>query len=254
MKVASAIYLTLTILGVGAAVLVPLTVYRSGSTALPVWRATASPGPLSAAHAFLGSQCEACHTPDRGIEAASCFTCHGKDISNMREKPSVAFHTTIDDCRGCHMEHQGGLRPTKMDHGVLLRIGLNSQPGTRRPGTWRTITQDLASSFGGTAPKGVAQHLTCIDCHGDRDLHHGFFGPACAACHGTEAWGIAGYAHPPATSTACAQCHQAPASHYSGHFFGMSMMAGGARVEQCYVCHKTSSWRDRKAGGSSESH
>jgi hypothetical protein len=235
MKIAVAIYLTLTILGVAAAVLVPVTIYRASSTAFPIWRSVASPGQLSALHDFLGSQCEACHTPVRGIEAASCLTCHAKDISNLRERPSAAFHVTIYDCRGCHIEHQGGLRPIRMDHNVLVRIGLNSLRGSPALGA-------------GT------HHLNCVACHGDRDLHQGFFGRACGACHETEAWTIAGYVHPPPTSTACAQCHQPPASHYSGHFFGMGMAAGGARVEQCYLCHKTTSWRDRKAATSSESH
>jgi hypothetical protein len=235
MKIATAIYLTLIILGVAAAVLVPLTIHRSSSTAFPVWGGVASPGPLSAAHAFLGSQCEACHTPGRGIEVASCLTCHAKDISNLRERPSAAFHAAISDCRGCHIEHQRGLRPIKMDHDVLVRIGLNF-------------------SSGALTPSDGTQRLSCVACHSDRDIHQRFFGRACGACHGTEAWTIAGYIHPPPTSTACAQCHQPPASHYSGHFFGMGVMAGGARVEQCYLCHKTTSWRDRKAAGSFGSH
>jgi hypothetical protein len=230
MKIAAAIYLILTILGVAAAVFVPLTIHRSSSTALPVWPNVASPGQLSALHDFLGSQCEACHTPVRGIEAASCLTCHMKDIVNLRESPSAAFHAAINDCRGCHIEHQGGLRPIRMDHGVLVRI-----------------------PFGGPARTDGIQRLNCVACHGDRDIHQGFFGRVCGACHGTQAWTIAGYVHPPPTSTACAQCHQPPASHYSGHFFGMGMAAGGARVEQCYLCHKTTSWRDRKAAASSES-
>jgi hypothetical protein len=254
MKVASVIYLTLAILGVAAAVLLPLTVYRSSSISLPIWRRVASPGPLSVAHAFLGSQCETCHTPDRGIEPASCLTCHAKDIANLRERPAAAFHTTINDCRGCHIEHRGGVRPTKMDHGVLVRIGLNSQPGTRSPGIWRTLSRDLAALFGGSVPDDGTQRLSCIACHGERDRHHGFFGRACGACHATEAWTIAGYVHPAPTSTSCAQCHQAPPSHYTAHFFGMDMMAGGARIEQCYVCHETTNWRDRKSAKSFESH
>jgi hypothetical protein len=229
MKIAAAVYLTLIVLGVAVAAFVPLTIQRSSSSALPIWGGIASPGPLSAAHAFLASQCEACHTPGRGIAPASCLACHAKDIPNLRERPAAAFHAAINNCRGCHIEHQGGSRPVKMDHDVLVRIGLNLSVGDS------------------------IQRLNCVTCHGDRDVHQTFFGRACGACHGTEGWSIAGFIHPPPTSTACAQCHQPPASHYSGHFFGMSMMASGARVEQCYLCHKTTSWRDRKTA-SSEMH
>jgi hypothetical protein len=235
MKIAAAIYLILIILAFAVAVFVPLTIQRSSSNALSIWGGIASPGPLSAAHAFLASQCEVCHTPGRGIEATSCLTCHAKDIVNLRERPSAAFHASINDCRGCHTEHQDGLRPIKMDHNVLVRIGLNS-------------------SAGGSAVGDGTHPLSCVACHSDRDVHQTFFGRACGACHGTEAWTIAGYVHPPPTSTACAQCHPPPARHYSGHFFGMGMMAGGARVEQCYLCHRTTSWRDRKAAGSFGSH
>ena len=60
--------------------------------------------------------------------------------------------------------------------------------------------------------------------------------------HGAQ---IAGYKHPSAASTDCVQCHQAPPSHYMGHFHMISKMVAGqehARVEQCYLCHQTDSW------------
>jgi CxxC motif-containing protein (DUF1111 family) len=126
-KIVPAIYAALIILGVAAAVLVPLTMYRSGSTAFPIWRASVSPGPLSASHAFLSAQCEACHTPNRGIEAASCLTCHHSDAP-LLAKQSTAFHADVQDCRGCHIEHRGAaVRPTAIDHNFLARLGWQKQ-------------------------------------------------------------------------------------------------------------------------------
>ena len=110
-------------LGLAAAASVPLIITRSGSRALPIWREAASPGPLSAAHAFLGAQCEACHTAYRGITVASCLTCHATDEAVLAQQ-STAFHATIGDCWGCHIEHRGtAVRPTEMDHAMLARIG-----------------------------------------------------------------------------------------------------------------------------------
>lgn len=124
MKVTTVIYLVLAVLGAAAAVLLPLQMYRSGSTALPGWRAAVVPGPLSAAHAFLDAQCESCHTPDRGVEAASCVTCHATAAPELLTKPSTAFHANIGECAGCHVEHQGrDRRPINMDHSVLATVG-----------------------------------------------------------------------------------------------------------------------------------
>jgi hypothetical protein len=50
----------------------------------------------------------------------------------------------------------------------------------------------------------------------------------------------------------CAQCHQAPPSHYMEHFRMISVMVAGqphARVEQCFLCHQTTAWNDIKNVG-----
>ena len=50
----------------------------------------------------------------------------------------------------------------------------------------------------------------------------------------------------------CAQCHQAPPSHYMMHFRMVSMTVAGrmhAQVNQCYLCHQTTSWNDIKGVG-----
>jgi Class III cytochrome C family len=275
MRFASAIYLTLAILGTTAAVLVPLTIYRSGSTALPVWRAAANPGLLSAAHAFLGAQCEACHTPQRGIEAASCLTCHDTDAPVLA-KQSTAFHAAIQECRGCHIEHRGAaIRPTNMDHTILARVGWQKALGRHSPASPKSETTAMSeirhflAGLTGGHPPSDSEALDCFACHSNRNPHHdgtsagccgsgsvgtvgSLFGRECADCHVTTIWKIPGYKHPSPRSQDCAQCHQPPPSHYMGHFEMISKMIAGqmhARVEQCYLCHQTDAWNDIKGVG-----
>ena len=256
MKITAALYLALGVLGLAAAVLVPLVIYRSGTPALPIWRSVASPGPLSAAHAFLGTQCESCHTPDRGIQAGSCIACHAADAVVLA-KQSTAFHATIQECRGCHVEHQGGnVRPIRIDHSVLTKAGWRAaQAGTMtgQPATdAATAIRRFAAGITGSGPPPNGAALDCISCHGFRDKHMGLFGQQCADCHATETWKIAGFLHPSPRSQDCNQCHQAPPSHYMMHFVMMDQGMTGqgtARVEQCYLCHQTDAFNDIKGVG-----
>ena len=62
-----------------------------------------------------------------------------------------------------------------------------------------------------------------------------------------ETWTVAGYQHPSSRSTECVQCHQAPPSHFMGHFSMMDQKIARqehARVDQCFECHNTTSWND----------
>src|SRR5205823_4468357 len=61
---------------------------------------------------------------------------------------------------------------------------------------------------------------------------------------------ITEFRHPSAASQSCAQCHQAPPSHYMEHFHMVSMRVAGqehADVRQCFLCHPTTSWNDIKS-------
>ena len=94
--------------------------------------------------------------------------------------------------------------------------------------------------------------LNCIGCHSNQDRHRQFFGIDCVQCHGTAAWKIPEFRHPPASSLDCAQCHQAPPSHYMMHFEMVSMKVARrehAQVNQCYLCHQTTSWNDIRGVG-----
>lgn len=256
MKIAGAIYLTLGILGLAIAILVPVVIYRSGTSALPIWVNAASPGPLSVGHAFLGSQCESCHTPNQGVTAAACITCHAPDALALA-KQSTAFHATIGQCQGCHIEHQdANSRPTKMDHSVLIEASLRSTPsGTGWEQSPAPGMEALLRSLAETVrARQVAEGemLVCASCHGFRDRHRALFGQQCADCHATETWKIAGFLHPSPKSQDCNQCHQAPQSHFMMHFSMMGRRITGqrsARVEQCYLCHQPGSFNDIKGVG-----
>jgi len=256
MRLQATVYLALGVLGLAAAVLVPLVIYRSGTPALSAWRSIASPGPLSAVHAFLGAECESCHTPDKGIATASCITCHASEPL-LLAKQSTAFHATINDCRGCHIEHQGtDGRPIKMDHSVLSEAGFRAAHAGTLPGQAATpgtiVFEHLLAGVTGRATVADGQVLDCVSCHVFRDKHQGLFGEQCADCHATTTWKIAGYLHPSPKSEECNQCHQAPPSHYMMHFAMVDQGISGqrnARVEQCFACHQTDSFNDIRGRG-----
>lgn len=260
MKFNAALYLALGALGLVAVVLVPVVIYRSGTPVLPFWASSVSPGPLSAGHAFLGTDCENCHTPDKGIKAASCITCHAP-AERLLEKQATVFHATIGECRGCHTEHQEvNRRPIKMDHSILTSVGLRArqaQPASGQSGVAPTpasvaaVRHSLEGVTGG-GPAMDAQALDCQSCHSFRDKHLGFLGQQCADCHTTETWKIAGFLHPSPRSEDCNQCHKPPPSHYMMHFAMMDQGITGQRsatVEQCFACHQTDSFNDIRGVG-----
>ena len=94
--------------------------------------------------------------------------------------------------------------------------------------------------------------LECVSCHASKDRHQSLLGTDCVQCHATTQWTIAKFVHPSARSTECAQCHKPPPSHYMMHFSMMSAPIAGqpnAKVNQCFLCHQTTSWNDIKGVG-----
>ena len=256
----TALYAALAVVGMTAVALVPLTMYRSGSPALPAWRAAVSPGPLSAAHAFLRTQCESCHVPDRGIEAAACLTCH-TFASGLLAKQDTAFHATIGECATCHVEHTGGDRPIRMDHGALVAAGAARRPEPAGRDSLAALERLLDEAGAALRPPGAAlpakqaEHLDCAACHAAQDPHRGRFGTACQSCHTTENWAVSGWRHPSPRSTDCAQCHKPPPSHAGEHFLSMAQRVASrrpARIEQCYLCHQTNSFSSFRAAAPAE--
>ena len=237
---------------------------RLGVLSKADWQRMALPGELSRAHAFLGHNCAVCHTPVKGVEAANCIACHANNESLLQRQPT-AFHSDVGSCVECHAEHRGiDFRPTQMDHAALSRIGLRqlkSRDGSRAEND--RVQQELLAWIGqhGSAdrlppgnPNVSPQEavLNCATCHASKDRHFKLFGEDCAHCHGTTMWTIPEFRHPPPSSLDCAQCHQAPPSHYMEHFRLVSMRVAGkphAQVNQCYLCHQTTAWNDIKGVG-----
>jgi len=223
-----------------------------GVTDSSTWQQLTSPGPLSKAHAFIGDNCAACHTSVSGVTRANCVACHATNTEIVQRQPT-AFHANIGDCAACHYEHSRGVeRPIHMDHAALARTGLaelgrgsEAQKRSRaRLLNWVRSGSVIASNRALGAQERL---LNCVSCHQVQDVHKSNFGENCASCHATKSWFIAGYVHPSPSIRQCAQCHTASPCHFMEGCLGMmGKMAGGegARLDQCYLCHKTTSWYD----------
>lgn len=185
------------------------------------------PGPLSSAHATVAPDCAQCHQALRPVGVDTCGTCHHHEPA-LLARHSTAFHADASTCGSCHAEHRGGARmPTRMDHDALL---------------------DLAAVHRTKLEQGVAPSvLACASCHERADRHLGRFGADCAACHAMTQWAVAEFRHPSPRSRDCVECHREPPSHTMEHFAMVSQPAARqpqAQVEQCYLCHRTTSWND----------
>lgn len=204
-----------------------------------LWQRAVVPGGLSASHSRLGLQCSACHSPLTGVARASCVGCHAFDKELLQRQPT-AFHAGIQQCTGCHLEHlAGGRMPTVMDHAVLAALAARALP------------------TGHPAKERGERGLDCMACHGTKDRHRGRMGVDCVQCHSLSNWTVAEFRHPSTRSTECVQCHKEPPSHNMGHFTMMSARIAGqpqAKVEQCFLCHQTTSWNDIKGVGSVKHH
>jgi hypothetical protein len=227
------------------------TRWRQAST----WQQMSSPGQLSKAHAFLKKNCAACHTPNKGVEGVNCISCHANNATLLQRQPT-AFHADITTCAPCHLEHQGELRPTQMDHEALAHIGLAqleqvnaADPQSRRIRQQMSANRLLTDNAKITVLEAT---LNCVTCHATKDRHRGFFGNECASCHAVTQWTLPEFRHPSPNSQDCVQCHQAPPSHSMMHFKMVSAKVAkqpDAKVSQCYQCHQTTVWNDIRGVG-----
>jgi hypothetical protein len=248
--------MALLIAGVAAAT---LSVLHFPRAQVAIQRAV-RPGELSQPHAFLENNCTACHTAVKGVEAKNCIVCHAGNTALLQRQPST-FHADIASCTACHLEHQGRVpRTTKMDHVALAQIGLNQihhephkQDKTRDDfAMWLVQGAKVAPLPSMPQLQREEALLNCATCHQTKDRHVGLLGNDCAQCHATAKWTIPEFRHPPPSSQSCAQCHQAPPSHYMMHFKMVSMGVAKmekAEVSQCFLCHQTTSWNDIKGVG-----
>lgn len=245
--------------------------WESGANEVALWQRQVRPGNLSAVHASLDNNCAACHAPVKGPVDVKCIGCHANNDTLLQRQPT-AFHVNIGHCAQCHIEHQGTYaRLTRMDHVKLAEIGLQQLERSASDSEQKQAADQLMAwvrqvPLPASLPKlpsvtALEMTLNCASCHSTKDRHRGLLGDECAACHGTTQWAIAGFRHPSPRSVECAQCHQAPPSHYMMHFDMISkriarqedaqvaQCCGPAQVNQCYRCHQTTSWNDIKGVG-----
>ena len=249
-----------TVLSLAAAAAVAVLAFGPRSQDLAhmgTWQALASPGELSAAHAFLSESCNSCHTAVKGVDASKCIACHANEEALLQRQPT-SFHADVGDCVSCHVEHLGGGRlQTQMDHPWLARLSLSrlDESDPESAAALRLRMRDLRANGVMSHARGLASTeaaLDCASCHSNQQPHNGFFGSDCAQCHRTDMWTVPQFRHPVPSSMDCASCHQAPPSHYMGHFAMVSQAVArqpNARVGQCYLCHQTTSWNDIRGVG-----
>lgn len=227
------------------------------------WEKAVTPGELSAAHAFLENNCEGCHTPVQGVLRENCVMCHANNAQILQRQPT-AFHADVTECAYCHQEHHGrDANISFMDHKSLARVGIAMLPNPTIQFDEGAIARDTLESILRSDrtidplfvhPRISAEEsvLQCATCHGNDDHHFGLFGNDCVQCHRTDQWSLPEFIHPSNQSYDCNQCHEAPPSHYMQHFNMISAKVAGqhkAKVEECFVCHQTTSWNDIKRAG-----
>ena len=208
------------------------------------WKSLATPGDLTEGHAFIGGDCRACHTAVAGVERQKCVTCHVSEEALLSRQPT-SFHVDIADCTGCHVEHDGDIAISRMDHDVLLQMSELAHTQSGGPTRLELEVKSLLAAVRGG--RGDSSKLVCAECHGNEDVHFGYFGGECADCHGATTWDVPGFRHPSPASTECSQCHKAPPSHYMGHFNMVSQTVARkphSPVDACQDCHETNSWND----------
>lgn len=141
-----------------------------------------------------------------------------------------------------------------MDHVALAEIGFRAvRKSAENPAKSRLLAwirqHEAGAETSPTHPEIASSEaaLDCASCHSTKDRHQGYFGRDCASCHRTAAWTIAAFQHPSPRSVVCVQCHQPPPSHNMMHFTMVSQVVARqptARVDQCFLCHQTTSWND----------
>lgn len=248
---------------------VAVGIWASARIPAVTWQRQASPGPLSTAHSSMERNCAPCHTAFEGAVDSKCISCHANNEALLQRQPT-AFHANIGNCAQCHFEHQGAnARLIIMDHNKLAQIGFaltaqaasdtEQQKLNRQLNAWLRGDEGTLPATSHPRVTLLEATLDCAACHGTKDRHNGLFGQGCVSCHATTQWTIAEFQHPSPRSTDCAQCHQAPPSHYMMHFEMVSKRIAaqgqgtgcceGVQVNQCYRCHQTTSWNDIRGTG-----
>jgi hypothetical protein len=176
-----------------------------------------SPGALVEEHAYLATDCFACHAPWRGASSQRCVSCHGLPDIGLRTTKGAAlpqsgvktaFHQELieQDCMACHSDHAGPKltqRSRKPFSHALLRIEVQQR---------------------------------CVACHArPADRIHKDLTIGCAQCHSAQRWKPATFDHAlltKAQQAGCDGCHKAPADALHRQLRG-----------NCAQCHTQDRWK-----------
>ena len=139
-------------------------------------------------HAEFGGDCNQCHTPFKGIEAANCESCH--DNVGRERRTGQGLHgrfQTPEVCADCHLDHRGS------DFNLLTIALIDFDHDITR----FSLAQHQ-SDFNGLSLDCVTCHVSetdfaisstaCADCHATADppfmaLHLDTFDDNCLLCH-----------------------------------------------------------------------
>ena len=215
-----------------------------------------TPGPLSAAHQRLESNCESCHSSFRKeAQDTRCTACHkgiAADIAGGSHYHGKFTPARTGSCKSCHSEHKG--RGTGLIR--FSRIGFN-HAFSDFPLLGAHARVDCAGCHGKTHNYRGTAH-DCAACHAAKDPHRGQLGRACQTCHTPAAWKpVTGGFNHAATgfaltgahrATTCMGCHAGqrwkglPTSCVSCH--AKDDAHKGSRGTQCAQCHTTTGWKE----------
>ena len=205
-----------------------------------------SPGPVTAAHSNVATDCFACHAPLRGAAAERCVACHVVADIGLRSttglklassSPKAAFHQqlTTQNCMTCHSGHEGSAlalgHRQSFSHALLLPAA--------RP---QCETCHMAPAT--TIHRGVSAN--CSQCHTPEHwkpatfdharlfLLEGVHDTACATCHVNN----------DTTRYTCYGCHE----HQPDRIRARHVREGIPKFENCVQCHRSASGEDGEHG------
>src|SRR5262245_9909734 len=191
-----------------------------------------SPGPVSSAHAFTETKCEACHTgspgqPDqRTAGTADAFRAHASDRAclSCHDAPvHAANQTPPPGCAACHQEHRGRVQLVKTADASCVDChgDLKTTRGAPAIATRTNAFPDGHAEFAAVRP-GARDDPSHLRFNHAVHMKEGLRGPngvetlECATCHTPEARKSAAHAKGPQTTGLmapvayqqnCARCH-----------------------------------------------
>ncbi len=168
-----------------------------------------SAGPMSAAHAFVGSRCEVCHATTAGfflrhVKDNACKSCHDGPVHQTRQ-------TFTPSCASCHTEHRGPVRLADVSDAMCTQChaDLRTRDGHSR---YENRVADFDTAHPEFAPLRSGKDPGTVKLDHEVHLKAGLKGPhgpvqmVCADCHRPPAdvrpWP---YAAPPVEPIAAAQ-------------------------------------------------